>query len=476
MMVLALGLTHCGGASTGTEQQSSGVAEKVDEPLASAGCVPATRVLEIARIQGPEGMVAVGDQLFFLVVDFTTGWSLWKSDGTIRGTVRVKTLAPIDAPTSPRALTEARGRLFFVANGLLWQSDGTESGTYPVNVPQLTNASPLREYRGRLLVVRPVPGGGDELWLTDGTVAGSRRILGAPPALSINPFTAGVVETESGDLVFTAKTLVDPGTPRVFRLRRSGALVELFRASGSGIGITQLTAVGDRVFFFTDELAPGEPSHLWSSDGSPRSAVLLRNFGLRGPPFGLTAFNGRLFFTASAEDEPWGFEPWVSNGTVAGTHLLVDIRSGPGVGSLPTNMTVFGDMLYFVADDGVRGRELWATNGKAAGTRLVIDILPGAPSSFPYGLATANGKLYFAADDGVHGTEPWKVFRDRPRLVADTVPGDGSALIVPGVGLFDAPAGSFVRAGSFVYFLTESSGTPETALWSMKTGTYCPPR
>ncbi|MFY0522053.1 ELWxxDGT repeat protein [Archangium gephyra] len=461
MVLLALSLTRS-------------VAAEVDAALAPADCVPATRVLELTRIQGPEGMVAVGGQLFFIVVS-STDWSLWRSDGTASGTVRVKTLAPITAPEGPRALTEARGLLFF-SNGVLWRSDGTASGTHPVDVPQLTNAHPLREYRGRLLVIRPVPGRGDELWLTDGTAAGSRRILGEPPALDIHIRPSGSVETESGDLVFMAETVADPDTPRVFRLSRAGALVELFRASGSGIGITQLTAVGDRVFFFTDELAPGEPSHLWSSDGTWGSAVLLRNFGLIAPPFGLTAFDGRLFFTAVAEDGPRGFEPWESDGTPAGTHPFVDLRPGESAGSLPTNMTVLGDKLYFVADDGVHGRELWVTDGTAAGTRLSIDIRPGAPSSFPYGLATANGKLYFVADDGVHGSEPWKVFEDRPRRVADLVPGGGSTPIEPGVGPFDAPAGSFVRAGGFVYFLTASGETPDNALWSMKTGSYCPPR
>src|SRR5690349_9874491 len=114
MTLLALGFTHFG----------------VDEALASADCVPATRVLENMRIRGPEGMVAVGDQLFFIVVS-STDWSLWKSDGTASGTVRVEVIAPITAPSGPQALTEARGLLFFSSQGVLWMSDGTASGTHP---------------------------------------------------------------------------------------------------------------------------------------------------------------------------------------------------------------------------------------------------------------------------------------------------------------------------------------------------------
>ena len=95
MVLLALGLTQS-------------VAAEVDAALAPADCVPATRVLALTRIRGPEGMVAVGGQLFFIVVS-STDWSLWRSDGTVSGTVRVKTLAPITAPEGPRALLEARG-------------------------------------------------------------------------------------------------------------------------------------------------------------------------------------------------------------------------------------------------------------------------------------------------------------------------------------------------------------------------------
>ena len=37
----------------------------------------------------------------------------------------------------------------------------------------------------------------------------------------------------------------------------------------------------------------------------------------------------------------------------------------------------------FSADDGMSGIELWTSNGTAAGTALVMDINPGAASSGP---------------------------------------------------------------------------------------------
>ncbi|HEV3143586.1 MAG TPA: ELWxxDGT repeat protein, partial [Gemmataceae bacterium] len=68
--------------------------------------------------------------------------------------------------------------------------------------------------------------------------------------------------------------------------------------------------------------------------------------------------------------------------------------------------------LYFMADDGIHGRELWQTDGTAAGTSMVMDINAGpAPSSYDSigmpSIVKAGNELFFAADDGVHGSELW---------------------------------------------------------------------
>lgn len=117
----------------------------------------------------------------------------------------------------------------------------------------------------------------------------------------------------------------------------------------------------------------------------------------------------------SANDGSSGDEPWVTDGTAAGTHILRDINPGKS-GSGARDFTYANGFVYFVADDGTHGFELWKTDGTAEGTTMVKDINTGYfangtpnPSS-PLNLCDVNGILYFAVMyDPITGEEAlWK--------------------------------------------------------------------
>jgi ELWxxDGT repeat protein len=114
------------------------------EPLEDR-TAPATFLLKDIRPGAsgsfPRQMVNVNGVIFFIANDGSTGYELWKSDGTPGGTVLVKDIRPGTSsafyeffpPVNP-SLTNVNGTLFFVAydgtNGYeLWKSDGTSSGT-----------------------------------------------------------------------------------------------------------------------------------------------------------------------------------------------------------------------------------------------------------------------------------------------------------------------------------------------------------
>jgi ELWxxDGT repeat protein len=116
-----------------------------------------------------------------------------------------------------------------------------------------------------------------------------------------------------------------------------------------------------------------------------------------------------LFFTADGGDGI-GPEPYVTDGTPAGTRLLADIVPVDSSGSLPNGYTQSGAQMFFTAFTPETGRELWVSNGTTAGTRLVADIDGTSGNSLVNGAGTlvaARGGVYFAADDGVAGRELW---------------------------------------------------------------------
>lgn len=173
-------------------------------------------------------------------------------------------------------------------------------------------------------------------------------------------------------------------------------------------------------------------------------------------PNNLIAFNGFIYYTAS--DGVTGTELWRTDGTVAGTSLVMDINPGDG-SSGPSRFIVLGSYLYFRANDGEVGIELWRTDGTAAGTKLVADINPGLANSSPDQLTVVGATtMYFAAANATTGRELYKT--------------DASALSVTLISDINSTAAaassnpSYITyvSGTTVYFAA-NDGTSGSELW-----------
>jgi ELWxxDGT repeat protein len=139
---------------------------------------------------------AAGNTLFFFVQD-PGGSQLWKSDGTLGGTVMVATV--LNAGTEAEVL----GSLFFFNVGnQLWKSDGTALGTALVrNIDPASSETPTQlTASGNTLFFEGCDSQhGCELWKSDGTTLGTQLLLDIAPGLvssvpqNFFPFNGGVL-------------------------------------------------------------------------------------------------------------------------------------------------------------------------------------------------------------------------------------------------------------------------------------------
>src|SRR6185437_4092807 len=138
--------------------------------------------------------------------------------------------------------------------------------------------------------------------------------------------------------------------------------------------------------------------------------VMLHQFNINGqggdePGYPIAAANGGAIF--SAYDSTTGREPWVSNGTPEGTHLLKDIY--PGVNS-SHSATFSGAMMngvtLFMASSNTVHTGLWATDGSSDGTQLIADLLPGSTTlAGRFAVPLSAGRvLYFAFTPSAGGS------------------------------------------------------------------------
>lgn len=157
-----------------------------------------------------------------------------------------------------------------------------------------------------------------------------------------------------------------------------------------------------------------------------------------------------------------GLELWRSNGEPGGTTLVLEIRPGPGDG-VQSNLVRIGNLVYFVADDGIHARELWCSDGTAAGTTMLTDIPGGEPTM----LTPVGDELFFMEVQPSTGRELWRSDGTGAgtHMVAESVPGpDGftTVLVMQAFGdgvLFEGNNLCWYSDGTIVRQIT-SAGAP----------------
>ncbi|MBO9666126.1 MAG: hypothetical protein J7501_04875 [Bdellovibrio sp.] len=211
----------------------------------------------------------------------------------------------------------ADGRAVFMMNncdgrGLMpWITDGTSSGTTPL-FPSMYSGSaiefPISSINGHALFLMDDGVHGLELWSTDGT---------------------------------THQMIADtvPG---------SDSIADIF-VFNEGV-------IGNKLYLVSiDSYGRGS---LWVTSGTPTDTIKLNtsfSFTTNNQYKYLPVSGGKIIFTGN--DDVYGNEPWISDGTVAGTYMLADIEP-EGVGSNPAAYTLLGtNKVVFRAFDDDHGYE-----------------------------------------------------------------------------------------------------------------------
>ena len=260
----------------------------------------------------------------------------------------------------------------------LWVTDGTAAGTSEISVAGvgsegLFGLPPATHYfaalpDGRVLFSGIDANGHVNLWVTNGTSAGTSEI-------SISKQFAGG---------FNPQHLTVFGSKVLFEGLDSQDHGNLWVTNGTAAGTSELSVKGQHPNSFVPQdftvlgskvLFNGQDSSnnydLWVTNGtaagtseiSVPSTNVSPVIGL--DPQDLVTLGSEVLFRGLDHSNLWGL--WVTDGTVQGTSELV--RHGSSFE--PDDLTVFGNKVLFNSFDASDRINLWVTDGTAAGTSLL---------------------------------------------------------------------------------------------------------
>lgn len=330
---------------------------------------------------------AIGNTFYFKLNVTSIRKQLWKTDGTLSGTIMVRDSFYNEIV----GLSRINDTLYFIAQTSfsagaplgLWKSDGTKAGTTVVKT--LSGAGV-----GFLTVINNVCYFklGTGIWKTNGTSAGTVLVKSG---VSL----ASGFHKVNNDIVFFAFSAT-AGYHALWKTDGTGAGTTLLKDSvyrtslGHSVGSSAI--VNGTLYFWV-----ANQNYLWKTDGTVGGTVKMLSVSSAA---NLTNHNGTLYFTRF-NTSPVQWELWSSDGTVPGTLPI------PGLTNV-YNFTSMGGSLYLSGKASGTDREPYKSDGTAGGTTLLKDIAAGTAESVPNYLTKVNTVVCFQANDGVYGTQIWK--------------------------------------------------------------------
>lgn len=362
------------------------------------------------------------DLLYFRADDGDSGFEIWRSNGTSGGTQRFVDLNPGPDDSQPGNFWVFNDLLYFRANdgelgSELYRTDGSVAGTDLVRDIHagLRGSEPGADsgfipFQGSLYFSADGAVGGEaigtELYRTDGQT--TELVLDADHGSDSSLPTQFTIF--QNDLYFIAEVPLPPlGVDYAAYLYRvDGDTGQVERFFSEPVDFSEsLTIIGDTMYFAGGGEATG--IELYRTDGTQAGTVLVHD-AFPGEdsskPQNFFALGERLFFSAGDRFEPGTNrvvqQLWVTEGTSATTRKLSTDVVNP-----QTPLVAYRDEVFYLGNDGQAGWELFKSDGTVAGTGMVRDIRPGAGDAFAIPKLVFEDELLFLADDGSHGMEIW---------------------------------------------------------------------
>lgn len=290
-------------------------------------------------------MADVSDNLIFYAWPVRGSLSLWKSNGTSKGTIQYYTLPNL--PDVPNGYPNTNyhpypGRqTFLVANGYLYFTWAETSSGY-------------------------------ELWRTNGTAAGTSRITDINPGAGNSSPAMGCVM--NGFIYFAANNGVNGFQIWRYPLSGTGSAEQVTNIDGGAVGADPMwiTSMNNTLYFTA--YTPAYGRELWKSDGLP---------------MGVTTMVRDINTTVAASSNP---------NYSKSNECDYDPK-------YKYNMAVIGNNIYFAVDDGL-GYALWRSDGTEGGT-FKIESIESNRFTNPRMLTPVDNKLIFAAYKSDLGYELW---------------------------------------------------------------------
>jgi len=337
----------------------------------------------------------------------TTGFELYVGNTyQTRTTSSVSTQSP-----NINSLVNVNGTVFYVVGSDLWASTGTLTGTYAVTTgSSLANYVPqsLRSFNNSLYFLKSNATNNQQLFSSQGTakstptpvnlIDGSgQSVVLSSSAKVVDVFNNFLYLNDNGNLYQVSSTGV--------ALLKATNYVESNGTANSVAGKSIVNANG--TLFFAGKESQGNYS-LYKLGPADASAVKLGSIPANpgtSQPINFSSVEGRVFFTAL--DAYTGNSLFTTTGIINSTTGRANIDYVLSLDA-STSINSFGSNVFFGSPTNSSvGNEPWVSNGTLAGTKFLKNInlnLAGAAPSNPSIGGIVSGKTFALFAAGNQGT------------------------------------------------------------------------